>query len=755
MSNRLYRGALFRVLLAAALLLPAVIPSAAQAETSEPGAPQAIAGCEPYGPWPGAQYDPNRLMSMLGQPRDPNVGPFLSAHRGAWGTHPELPAKAPENSLIAINNAASLKFEMIELDVKMTASGELALMHDYTYGRTTTYGADSGAAGNWNPFLAETPDKDKPQDSGNWSKLAQYNPLAIKLLPSDTGTNLRLFDKTAGILGVMNGAEAKGSWDESGEYGKVPSLYGALWTVGMRYPGMTVVLDLRHLDEVKAAIALIDGMTDCQGTKASEWVILKPFANVFKGGWFNAIDPSSATPHAESVAAHIPNYKNYNWIPVVSNRLVRSNLPGQPSVIPGSPGPDVSQLTVDAKTYLQDWKRGLGQGVVTFEIGYGSSSPEEMKIAYDWAKPYITNMQSWRPPDIDVTAPKYDETAKKTIIGFNWKDDGIGAYPVYKETSRSYQDTARTAGAITIEDPIYVLKTEALSRTATQMAIVKQIPDFSRFYQYRIINKSSGKALNVAGGGTADGTNVDIWTDHTGESQMWRISASGVNTFRITNAHSGQALEAAANFTTDGTNVQIGTPDGTVAQEWSFARNADGTYSIVHHLSGRVLDAEGGSGADGTNVALWSSNGGSHQKWSIVPVKTFSLYNLNALKHLHTSGGNVDIRAGENSGYKWRLAGGRDGAAVLMNPAYGKALDVENAATTNGANVQVWNRNDGANQQWQLVYHPESDSYSVLNPNSEKVLDVYGSQTTDGSNVIIYADHGGANQRWKLFELEH
>ena len=40
---------------------------------------------------------------------------------------------------------------------------------------------------------------------------------------------------------------------------------------------------------------------------------------------------------------------------------------------------------------------------------------------------------------------------------------------------------------------------------------------------------------------------------------------------------------------------------------------------------------------------------------------------------------------------------------VLLNRNSGKALDVYNLATNDGARITQWSRNDGAQQQWQFV----------------------------------------------------
>ena len=55
---------------------------------------------------------------------------LVIAHRGASGTR-------PENTLTAFRRAESLGAHMIELDVQLTADGEVVVLHDWTLDRTT------------------------------------------------------------------------------------------------------------------------------------------------------------------------------------------------------------------------------------------------------------------------------------------------------------------------------------------------------------------------------------------------------------------------------------------------------------------------------------------------------------------------------------------------------------------------------------------------------------------------------------------
>lgn len=59
-----------------------------------------------------------------------NQQPFIFAHRGASGTH-------PENTMAAFQAAADKGAQGIELDVQMTRDGELVVIHDETVNRTT------------------------------------------------------------------------------------------------------------------------------------------------------------------------------------------------------------------------------------------------------------------------------------------------------------------------------------------------------------------------------------------------------------------------------------------------------------------------------------------------------------------------------------------------------------------------------------------------------------------------------------------
>jgi endoglucanase len=134
---------------------------------------------------------------------------------------------------------------------------------------------------------------------------------------------------------------------------------------------------------------------------------------------------------------------------------------------------------------------------------------------------------------------------------------------------------------------------------------------------YKVIARHSGKALDVVGGGTADGTNVDQWTYNGGNNQLWAITHLGNNEYEIVNLKSGKALDVYGWGSANGTNVDQWTWGNGTNQTWIVSATASGYYRLTpKNATSTALDVSGVSTADGANVQLWSYTGGYNQQWS-------------------------------------------------------------------------------------------------------------------------------------------
>ncbi|QFG26872.1 1,4-beta-xylanase [Actinomadura sp. WMMB 499] len=93
------------------------------------------------------------------------------------------------------------------------------------------------------------------------------------------------------------------------------------------------------------------------------------------------------------------------------------------------------------------------------------------------------------------------------------------------------------------------------------------------------------------------------------------------------------------------------------------------------------------------------------------------------------------------------LNGGTDpgpgpGAGTISGAKSGRCLDVPNADTAEGTQLQLWDCHGGTNQQWTPTDAGELRVYG------DKCLDAAG--TGNGARVQIYSCWGGDNQKWRL-----
>jgi lysophospholipase L1-like esterase len=125
---------------------------------------------------------------------------------------------------------------------------------------------------------------------------------------------------------------------------------------------------------------------------------------------------------------------------------------------------------------------------------------------------------------------------------------------------------------------------------------------------------ATGKCLDVASSGTADGTNIREWTCNNTNAQSFRAEAVAGGT-RLVNASSGKCVDVNANGFADRTNVQLWTCNNTAAQTFRLDDAGGGNVRLVHVASGKCVDIDAAGTADGTNVQLYACNGTGAQLW--------------------------------------------------------------------------------------------------------------------------------------------
>lgn len=93
--------------------------------------------------------------------------------------------------------------------------------------------------------------------------------------------------------------------------------------------------------------------------------------------------------------------------------------------------------------------------------------------------------------------------------------------------------------------------------------------------------------------------------------------------------------------------------------------------------------------------------------------------------------------------------GGYSGYYALLASHSGKAADVYQQSTANGANVNQWGYWGGNNQKWEAI-NVSGNYYKFRNKNSSKMLEVADASTSNGGNVIQFEDNGHYCQQWEV-----
>lgn len=242
---------------------------------------------------------------------------------------------------------------------------------------------------------------------------------------------------------------------------------------------------------------------------------------------------------------------------------------------------------------------------------------------------------------------------------------------------------------------------------------------------YIILSAGSSKAIDVKGASDKSGTNVQQYTKNNGDGQIWSLAKPEDATWQIICSLTGQSLDVEAGKVTAGTNVRQWSDNNSNAQRWTietdggtftYNNKSYNTYTIKPTANTSLaLDVISGSSANGANIRLWNANGSDAQKWIFIPVSAFK----------------------QEGTYEIVLA-----SDTTM------CLDVAGGSTANSSNIQVYSRNDSNAQKFRTDVNDETFLVRLFNANSGKVVDIKNAGTTAGTNVQQYTANNSASQNW-------
>ncbi|MFI9561002.1 ricin-type beta-trefoil lectin domain protein [Nonomuraea endophytica] len=118
----------------------------------------------------------------------------------------------------------------------------------------------------------------------------------------------------------------------------------------------------------------------------------------------------------------------------------------------------------------------------------------------------------------------------------------------------------------------------------------------------------AGKCVDVAGGGTANGTPVQLNTCNGTPAQSWTRAADG--TLRAL----GKCLDISGPSTADGTVTHRWDCHAGASQKWTY--DPAGGH-LTNQYAAKCLDVTGNNPADGTRLQIWTCHSGANQSWTV------------------------------------------------------------------------------------------------------------------------------------------
>lgn len=133
---------------------------------------------------------------------------------------------------------------------------------------------------------------------------------------------------------------------------------------------------------------------------------------------------------------------------------------------------------------------------------------------------------------------------------------------------------------------------------------------------YYTIAAANGKVLEVANFNTEDGAAIQLW-DYSGQPwQQWRFEPTGSDTYRIRNRFTDKAIDLALRGTVAGTLLHQWSPISDHSQQWKLEPGTRGTR-IRSVRAGKCMDLAEMSTANGARAQIWTDVENGNQDWII------------------------------------------------------------------------------------------------------------------------------------------
>ncbi|GIO16283.1 hypothetical protein J19TS2_58380 [Cohnella xylanilytica] len=141
---------------------------------------------------------------------------------------------------------------------------------------------------------------------------------------------------------------------------------------------------------------------------------------------------------------------------------------------------------------------------------------------------------------------------------------------------------------------------------------------------YKIVNRASGKVLEVPGGANTNALQLQQYTDNGATAQQWVVTDVGsynnYYTLRSVSSSDGKVMDVRNGTKTNGEAIQLMSDFNNTAQQFRLFKLSNGYWSIINVNSNKAVEVAGSSTANNAPIQQNLYRGNLNQQWQLVKI---------------------------------------------------------------------------------------------------------------------------------------
>lgn len=279
---------------------------------------------------------------------------------------------------------------------------------------------------------------------------------------------------------------------------------------------------------------------------------------------------------------------------------------------------------------------------------------------------------------------------------------------------------------------------------------------------FMFVNQHSGKTLDLIGGNTSNGAQINQWTyDYNGPNQRWAlVPTENGDHFQIISWVSGKAASIENDSTANGAQLHAWDYVGNnPSQQWDLVDVGNGWFKIRNVRSGKVLDVKDWSQADNADIIQYNDNGTANQKFRLQPWGDYYV-RASTGKYIctqwagSTNGSRIIQYTKENNPwFKWRFQSVGEGhLRVSSLHALSRVLCVKDGSYSQAYECHLWDYNPSNVGDQKVRIRPLLNGrFKFYFVHTGMSWDIPGGNSNNDVPLHQYPDNGNS---WQQFLLE-